>query len=598
MGLDRAAEAVHMKFKDWFMQEQRYLRELGDDFVEDEPHLAPFLGSAVSAADVEHVMEHFAFLTARLHMKIEDHLPELTHPLLQLLYPNILRPLPSMTLMQFQPVDHALSTTQRLAKGTAVFARPVDGVSCEFRTCTELAIAPLAIRTITTVPSAESPLICISLAALSEQPLREINCDQLNFHLAGGSRNALTLYQWLAQHLDKLHLCIDQHRFALPPTLTFAGFEVDQALLPSPGEQMDGYRILQEFFCFPERFHGFRIDGLARYWPADAAANIQLELRFNAPLPEDLQIDETTILLNCVPAINLFTRTAKPISMTGQAVYERVQVGRRDSADDEIFSIDRVSSQRQKSHTHVRDFLPFESLEPGFALADQNALRYYKLDVELHPIHDKVEHRLQLVERSLKPYLARQEVLNIALTCSNGARAHKLGIGDIDRATQDTPSFVTYRNLTRPSRSYPPMLQSSGEGERHWALISNLALNNLSLSSPAALASVLRAYDFVAAHDLHQQRRTARRLDAIEQVVSEPYDWLIKGRAVRGMRTTLHIDPEGFECEGELQLFGSVLSHFMALYANGNSFHQLQIINTANSSAQLWPARTGRQPVM
>ncbi|WP_201207412.1 type VI secretion system baseplate subunit TssF [Pseudomonas sp. S37] len=61
-------------------------------------------------------------------MKIEDHLPELTHPLLQLLSPNVLRPLPSMTVMQFQPVDHALSETQVLAKGTPVFSRPVARV--------------------------------------------------------------------------------------------------------------------------------------------------------------------------------------------------------------------------------------------------------------------------------------------------------------------------------------------------------------------------------------------------------------------------------------------------------------------------------------
>ena len=118
-----------MKFKDWFMQEKQYLQQLGDDFVEDEPRLAPFLGSTASAPHAAHVLEHFAFLTARVAMKINDHLPELTHPLLQLVYPNYLRPLPSMTLMQFQPVDNALSETQVLPKGTQVFSRPVAGVS-------------------------------------------------------------------------------------------------------------------------------------------------------------------------------------------------------------------------------------------------------------------------------------------------------------------------------------------------------------------------------------------------------------------------------------------------------------------------------------
>lgn len=587
-----------MKFKDWFIHEKATLRELGDDFVEDEPRLAPFLGANSSAADVEHLMEGFAFLTARQAMKVEDHLPEITHPLLQRVYPNVLRPLPSLTLMQFQPIEHALSETQVLARGTPVFSRPVEGVSCEFRTCSELALAPLRISAITAQRGTETPVLRIDLEALSEQPLRRMRCEHLCFHLAGDTRHALSLYLWLARHLDKLYLHVDQQRLALPPSVAFVGFEPEESLLPSPGEQLDGYRILQEYFLFPERFLGFRIDGLAGYWPDEPAQHLQLELRFDAPFPADLRIDRTSILLNCVPAINLFSTPGDPIVLNGEEVCEPLRVSRRNGPDPEIFSVDRVSSRQQNARTPRRHFKPYESLEPRFPLAEQDPSRYFKVDIEQDPISDQVRHQIRLVHHDLSPYLGQLEALSIDLTCSNGALARQLDVGQIDAMTQDTPSFVTYRNLTRPTRSYPPLLQSAGHGEQHWALISNLALNNLSLSSPAALASVLRAYDLVAPHDLQQQRRTARRLEAIRQVANEPCDWLIKGRPVRGMRTTLHIDPTGFDCEGELQLFGNVLSHFMALYASGNAFHQLQIINASNNIRQLWPARTGRQPVM
>ena len=246
----------------------------------------------------------------------------------------------------------------------------------------------------------------------------------------------------------------------------------------------------------------------------------------------------------------------------------------------------------------MQEFTLFESLHRNFPLGERVPTRYYQLDIEQEPVNDTVQHKIRVVHHNLAPYLGDQEELSIDLTCSNGVLAQQLKVGEIDLTTQDTPSFVTYRNLTPPTRSYPPMLQSGGQGERHWALISHLALNNLSLSSPAALASVLRVYDFVGAHDLPQARRTAQRLGAIKEVHSEPYDWLIKGLPVRGMRTTLHIDPDGLECWGEVQLFGNVLSHFMASYASSNSFHQLQIVNTANATRQLWPARTGRQPVM
>lgn len=77
-----------MSLKDRFSEELRYLRELGREFVEDDPRLAPFLGDQASDPGAAHLLEGFAFLTAKLALKIEDDLPQLTHPLLQQVYPN------------------------------------------------------------------------------------------------------------------------------------------------------------------------------------------------------------------------------------------------------------------------------------------------------------------------------------------------------------------------------------------------------------------------------------------------------------------------------------------------------------------------------
>ncbi len=90
-----------MSLRDRFSEELRYLHELGNDFAKDNPQLARLLGKGASDPDVERLMEAFAFLTAKLRLKLEDDLPELTHPMLQLLWPNYLRPLPSATIIKF-----------------------------------------------------------------------------------------------------------------------------------------------------------------------------------------------------------------------------------------------------------------------------------------------------------------------------------------------------------------------------------------------------------------------------------------------------------------------------------------------------------------
>lgn len=70
-----------MSLKDRFSEELRYLHELGNDFAQDNPQLARLLGKGGSDPDVERLMEAFAFLTAKLRLKLEDDLPELArHP--------------------------------------------------------------------------------------------------------------------------------------------------------------------------------------------------------------------------------------------------------------------------------------------------------------------------------------------------------------------------------------------------------------------------------------------------------------------------------------------------------------------------------------
>ena len=49
---------------------------------------------------VERLLEGFAFLAARVHLKIDDEFPEITEALLSILYPHYIRPIPSMSIVE------------------------------------------------------------------------------------------------------------------------------------------------------------------------------------------------------------------------------------------------------------------------------------------------------------------------------------------------------------------------------------------------------------------------------------------------------------------------------------------------------------------
>ncbi|MBK4987756.1 type VI secretion system baseplate subunit TssF [Pseudomonas sp. S36] len=588
-----------MSLKDRFNEELRYLRELGNDFAQDNPQLARLLGNGASDPDVERLLEAFAFLTAKLRLKLEDDLPELTHPMLQLLWPNYLRPLPSATIIRFLPRQQALSQSHGISKGARLFSKPVDGVQCEFRTCTNVSIHPFEIERISTTQTLDSSVARIGLRTLVERPLNTLGCASLDFHLSADAQTARTLYLWIAQYLKHVTVTINSQSRRLPVgCIAFPGFGPEEALLPYPQNVFDGYRILQEYFVFPERFHFFSVTGLEKIWPAQPAQQVCIELHFTRQLPDSLRVGNADLCLFCTPAVNLFSHSAEPIDLSSRhAQVELTPKGEARHAY-EIFSVDQVISTRTttdgRAGEHLRTFRPFESFAHEIEHVQGRTALYYRYTLEDSLRGDGVTHRIAFVRADANAYIGELETASIDLTCTNRDLPLALGIDDINLISEVTPPLATYSNLSVPTRPYRPVL----DGQLQWALISNMSLNYLSLLSAEPLKAVICAYDFAALHDIQHTRTTRKRLDGIRGVHTEPLDWLINGQPVRGLRTQLELDQTAFLCEGDLYLFGCVLAHFFALYASINSFHQLEVINTTNNERYTWPIQTGKQPLI
>ncbi|HAS77028.1 MAG TPA: type VI secretion system baseplate subunit TssF, partial [Marinobacter adhaerens] len=170
----------------------------------------------------------------------------------------------------------------------------------------------------------------------------------------------------------------------------------------------------------------------------------------------------------------------------------------------------------------------------------------------------------------------------------------QLAVGEICMATESTPAFATFSNITRPTATLRPTL----DGSLLWTLISNLSLNYLSMLDVDALRTVLRVYDFRALVDRQAERVSQKRLAGITGIETSPVDRMVKGLPVRGIRSVLKLDQQAFASEGDLYLFGTVLSQFFALYASINAFHQLEVVNTDNQERYTWTLQQGQQPLM
>ena len=133
------------QFQKYYQDELSYLREMGEAFSNYYPKLAPFLSYDSNDPDVERLLEGFSFLTAKIRQKIEDEVPEFTEGLFTTLWPQFLRPVPSMSILEFAPIPSSTQQRKVIPAGTEVESVPVEGVKCRFKTCYPVDILPLNI---------------------------------------------------------------------------------------------------------------------------------------------------------------------------------------------------------------------------------------------------------------------------------------------------------------------------------------------------------------------------------------------------------------------------------------------------------------------
>ncbi|MFQ2252274.1 type VI secretion system baseplate subunit TssF [Aeromonas hydrophila] len=588
-----------MSLEHYFRDELAFLRLQGREFADAYPELTRFLSEQNTDPDVERLLEGFAFLTGNLRAKIEDEFPELTHGLLNMLWPNYLRPVPSMTIMQFSVIPGAIAQPALVKQGCQLDSLPLDEVTCHFQTCHDTWVYPADIRHIAAQSGNDLSTISLDIALHAPLPLSELQLDKLRFFLGGDSYTAYELYFWLSNQLSHIELEIDGKRFRQEAkALKSVGFERDDALLPYPNNVYSGYRILQEYFCFPESFLFFELSG--GDWPKQPlpVSEFKVHFCFDRPLPAELKIRPDSFMLNCVPAINLFQHDSEPVNLNGRQAEYPLKASYRHADSFEIFSVDQVEGWVEgnlgRSRGTPRIYQPFESFQHQIERAKQRLALYYRVRVKEAVSGDGFEHSLSFVRGDETTTVELDESISVTLTCTNRSRAARLKVGSVCVPTGSSPSFATFRNLIRPTRPLRPAL----DGSLHWTLISNLSLNYVSLLRRDALVQVLRTYDFPALHDKQAEQASRKRLAGIEEIETKPVDRLVRGMPVRGLRSVLSIRQSAFGSEGELYLFSTVLAHFFSLYASVNAFHLLEVVNLDNKERYQWPVQIGQHSLM
>jgi type VI secretion system protein ImpG len=614
---------MNPRFVRYYSQELQHLREVGGEFAKAYPKVAGRLGlDGFDCADpyVERLLEGFSFLTARVQMKIDAEFPRFTQHLSELVYPHFLAPTPSMAVVQLQPDLSNPSQKQgyRVVRGTAL--RSVlgkgDTTACEYRTGHEVTLWPLALQEAKCfalgghgelpLPPAARAAIRLRLSTSGGVPLRELPLDQLAIHLRGSDEMPARIYEKILGGIEGVLVQPVGGQPTLLPKSALApmGFLDDEALLPVGRRTFQGYRLLQEYFAFPQRFLFVAIKGLCAALTRAPGTEVEITILLNRgdPLLEQ-SLDASNFALNCTPVVNLFQRRADRINVSGEQFEYHVLVDRTRPMDFEVYQIDAVTGYGTGPNAE-QAFRPFYTARDIGSLHHDKA--FYQVRREPRMLSQRQrrdgprssyvgsETFISIVDAAEAPYRSDLRQLGLSVWCTNRdlPLSMPLGIGKTDFTLDSGAPVTAVRCLAGPSQP----LASFAEGSAAWRLLNHLSLNYLSLLDTDPQQGAVALRELLALYCPTSDLNAQRQVEGVRSIAAAPVTRRMPSPGPitfgRGLQVTLTLDDAAFEGTGAF-LLGAVLARFFGQYVSINAFAETVVRTIGRGEIMRWPAAGG-----
>lgn len=563
-----------------FRDELNYLREAGQSFANQFPKLAERLElSREGSSDphVERLIESFALLTSRIQRRLDSEFPEFTSALLGLLYPNLVNPIPPMSIARIvaDPARGKLTAGYNVQRHTKLFAQTTGGLTCRFQTAYPVTLWPLEVVEAEFTNKVRFDFLDSDSRIASVLRLRlesrgaafsDLEIKQLRLHLNGHSHLTNRLYELLFRNCIGIALYdrVTGRAVSLPiSNLRAVGFEPDEEVIPYPLQSHPAYRLLQEYFWLPEKFLFFDIFALDRN---PSIIDLDILFLFDTAPRDRLPINCDTFALGCTPIVNLFSRTSEPIRIDHTKTEYRLIPDARREHTTEIHSILSVSSSSNPAE-ESRKLQPLYGAS-GADSSHQHAFWYARRVLTERADLLGTDVFLSFVDLAFNPSQPPAETAFAHLLCTNRNLASQLQENALLQ-TEDPGPVSHIHCLRKPTPAgYPPL-----GGASRWALISNLRLNHLSFGNDAASLEALKK--ILSLYSLSNSPAVQQQINSIEKMTIRKVTRRVGGESWKcfrqGYEITFSFD-ETLIHTGTKTLFTSVLARFASLISGINSF--------------------------
>lgn len=625
--------------------ELRHLRETAAEFGRDFPKIAGRLSLDLDGKEicpdpyVERLLEGFAFLAARVHLKLDAEFPRFTQGLLETVYPDYLCPVPSMAIVKFDPEEQegALASGFVIKRGTLLRSQLGKGerTVCTFSTAQDVRLLPLVVAEARyfTRDIAELNLprelgaraaFRLRLRKTIPVPFHELQAAPLTFHIRGADELPVQIYEQLFAH--KAGLVVQSPTDRKQPGVRCSadcirrvGFAADQSLLPPAPQGFEGYRLLREYFAFPQRYLFFELADFQEALAKVTGDEVDLIIVLNQQDTRlESRVDKTCFELYCTPVINLFEKKLDRILLSNRFSEFHLVPDRNRPLDFEIYQVMSVTGFGE-TPDQERRFLPFYQardmdLETSAFYTAHRVPRLFSDRERLtgrRSSYAGTDVFISIVDGDMAPYRPDLRQLEIRALCTNRHLPIQMlkNVGRTDFTMDLSAPVNAIRIIQGPILPRPSLVLAGQNPEKPhvasgrfaWRLISHLSLNHLSLVDSNAETGAEGLREILKLYADPNDRQTLKQIDGIRHVQYQPIIRRVEIPGpitfARGLEITVLFDEAAFEGLGVF-LLGTVLEQFFAKYVSLNSFTETVVKTQQRKEIMRWPARMGQRQIL
>lgn len=576
---------------------EKQLQEFGQqsrEFAQKYPKIAQRLSLNQEQIDdphIERLIQAFSLIAARIDKKLADSYDQFTHSLFEVMFPQYLRHFPACTVVSFEDINKLkqLTAAHIIPQKTALKSRSFKGVQCEFNTSNEVRLLPI---TLTNLEFQTSPSTHIHLNQNATLGLKfEIFNDaqkwlldeKLPIYLDAISNFPLQVLDSIFRKETGFSIRVGQRVVEIANPFEVMGFTEQENLLPIDQHTHHAYRLLMEYFCFPEKFNYLNFDlsvlkGLLQQQKNfEVLIHLKLNLNDQAVVRNYSELNIANFKLFTTPAINLFEKQAEPQKISHTQLQYPLLTDAHHPELYQVYSIVEMNMVREKTNqeqTHL-PVLPF------FAMSHyHNDQVQFFYSLNYLPTQTKtMQMGYSIVSKHLKPYEIKSDFISTRLLCSNGDLPHE-ALSQSNNILNLNDSSLARRALILKRPTSPFHFEKNSNEQ--WRIISHLSLNTLALMKGDALSHVK---ELLALYNLPHSKENILLIDALKQLNFSTTNKLMNAKPfpmfIRGVKAELTVNKSVFRGHS-LYIFSQLLSHIFNLKVQINSFVDVVVKDSLN----------------